>query len=68
MEQAQPLLRFLFLLANPTVDGRRVLSRLLVVHDHFLQLELPAVLLAEGQATLAGDRVSVEVGEHMGWG
>jgi hypothetical protein len=40
------------------------LSSLVVVHDHFLQLELPAVLWTERQTALPGERVGVEVGEH----
>jgi hypothetical protein len=46
------------------VIGRRDPGSLLVVHDHFLQLELPAVLLAERHACLPRKRVGIEVREH----
>jgi hypothetical protein len=64
MEQVASLLHNSFIPANPTVVGRRDPRSLLIVHHRFLQLELPAVLLAERQACLAGERVGVEVGEH----
>jgi hypothetical protein len=56
---------FSFIPVNPTVIRKRDHGSLFIVQDHFLQLELPSVLLAERQACLAGDRVGVEFGEHM---
>jgi hypothetical protein len=52
-----PIFLYQILLAHPSVVGRVSLGGLIIVQDHFLLLELPAMLLAKRHAALSGDGV-----------